>query len=60
MAKPAAFRFSDDMLRQLKTWAFVLDTDQRKILEEAFAEYTKNRPETQEKVDKILNTIDSD
>lgn len=58
MAKPAAFRFSADMIKKLKTWAFVTEMSQQAILEEAFQEYAAKRPEIQEKVKKILETID--
>ncbi|MFB6473007.1 hypothetical protein ACFCW7_09175 [Paenibacillus glucanolyticus] len=56
--KPLSFRFPDEFVKTLRTWAFVTETDQRALLQEAFQEYVERRPEIKEKVDKVMSTLD--
>lgn len=56
--KPLSFRFPDDFVRMLRTWAFVTETEQRAILQEAFQEYAERRPEIKEKVDAVMSTLE--
>ncbi|WP_036643086.1 hypothetical protein [Paenibacillus sp. FSL R5-808] len=56
--KPLSFRFPDEFAKVLRTWAFVTETDQRALLQEAFQEYAERRPEIKEKVDKVMSTLD--
>ncbi|MED0678706.1 hypothetical protein P4T20_05240 [Aneurinibacillus thermoaerophilus] len=56
MAKKArTFRFSEDTIDLLKTWAFITEKEQQEILEEALQEYTQKRPDILEKVKKIIS-----
>ncbi|WP_018133222.1 hypothetical protein [Effusibacillus pohliae] len=57
MAKPTSFRFSDEFLELLQTWAFVTEKAQAELLEEAFMEYAEKRTEIKEKVLRILETV---
>jgi predicted DsbA family dithiol-disulfide isomerase len=58
MAKlPMSFRFSEEFVTLLKTWAFVSGKEQRQILEEAFQEYMEQRPDIADKVLKIIETM---
>ncbi|MBM7645623.1 hypothetical protein JOD45_001841 [Scopulibacillus daqui] len=54
MTKPLSFRFSDDFVTLLRTWAFVTGQDQRGLLERAFHEYAEKHPDIKEKVEKII------
>ncbi|CAM3923245.1 MULTISPECIES: hypothetical protein [Paenibacillus] len=56
--KPLSFRFPDEFVKLLRTWAFVTETDQRALLQEAFQEYAERRPEIKEKVDAVMSTLD--
>lgn len=58
--QPLSFRFNKEFVTQLRTWAFVTDTDQRTLLMEAFQEYANNRPEIKDKVDTIIETMKKD
>ncbi|WP_199794824.1 hypothetical protein [Paenibacillus faecalis] len=58
MSKPLSFRFPDEFVKLLRTWAFVTETDQRALLQEAFQEYVDRRPEIKVKVDSIISTLE--
>lgn len=58
MSKPLSFRFPDEFVKLLRTWAFVTETDQRALLQEAFQEYVDRRPEIKAKVDSIISTLE--
>lgn len=58
MAKAAlSFRFSDEFVSLLRTCSFVTEKDQRILLEEAFLEYLERRPDMQQKIHKINETL---
>ncbi|UOF90740.1 hypothetical protein LSG31_00210 [Fodinisporobacter ferrooxydans] len=59
MAKPLSFRFPDEFTTFLRTWSFVTGEEQRELLEKAFYEYTEKHPGTKEKVEQIINVMDS-
>lgn len=55
MAKrPATFRFEEDMLELLKTWAYLTEENQQEILAEAFHQYTQNHPELLQKAKNVI------
>lgn len=55
---PLSFRFPDEFVALLRTWSFVTETDQRTLLQEAFKEYADRHPETKDKVESIMTTLE--
>lgn len=59
MAKKAqSFRFPEEFLTTLRTWAFVTGKDQNELLQEAFKLYVDQQPEIKEKVEKVINAME--
>lgn len=52
------FRLGTEVTQRLAAWALLLDSDQTKIMREAFALWEANRPdEERRKVDTIVNEL---
>ncbi|WP_020615713.1 hypothetical protein [Paenibacillus daejeonensis] len=48
-----SYRFDDDFIDLLDTWAFVSQTEKGVLLQEAFRSYTEQNPGMSEKVQKV-------